>query len=268
MKSKRIKYVSLESGAFISDLVFQVMTAEERGVYCTLLFYLYENDGRLPFDIESLKSLCNCTDFEKVWEFIKQKFTVKNGKISHKRVARELNKARQLSQTQSQKGVKGMKSRWSNDNTAITQQLPSNNQAITKRREANRSEDKISNNTNSNTSQFNSIVSSPRLATTLVTASASGGTPLELGVIEFYDKLTSIFTGRTVSDTTSLRNLARWVKDSIAAGRFNNQVMPRILDMAVDSKTGNSRKPIAVFFARVKKELGYTPNTYSHNSSK
>ena len=90
-----------------------------------------------------------------------------------------------------------------------------------------------------------------------MTAAACGASNLELGVIEFYDRLASIFTGRTVSDTTSLRNLARWVKDSIAAGRFNNQVIPRILDMAADSKTGNSRKPIAVFFARVKRDLGY-----------
>jgi len=257
MKRKKIKYVSLESGAFISDLIFQVMTAQERGVYCTLLFYLYENNGKLPFNIESLKSLCNCTDFEKTWEFVKQKFIVKNGKISHKRVTRELVRAKQLSQTQSQKGIKGNMKRWNKDSTAIVQPSHSDSTAITRRREAKRSEDKSSNNTNSNASRFNSIGSSPRLATTLLAAAASGGTSLELGIIEFYDRLASIFTGRTTSDTTSLRNLARWVKDNIVAGKFNNRIMPRILDMAADSKTGRSRKPIAVFFARVKRELGY-----------
>ena len=265
MKRKSIKYVSLESGAFISDLVFQVMTAEERGVYCTLLFYLYENDGRLPFDIESLKSLCNCADFEKVWEFIKQKFTVKNGKISHKRVTKELNRAKQLSQAQSQKAVKAAKARWNDDASSMQQASNKNASSIAKRREAKQSEDKLSNNTNSNTSRFNSIGSSPRLgstslttgATALQAAATSGGSSLELGVIKFYDRLASIFTGRTTSDTTSLRNLARWVKGSIAAGRFNKEIMPRILDMAADSKTGKSIKPIAVFFAQVKKDLGY-----------
>jgi uncharacterized protein YdaU (DUF1376 family) len=107
MKRKKIKYVSLESGAFLSDLVFQVMNAEERGVYCSLLFYLYENNGGLPLNIETLKHLCNCENFEKVWEFIKQKFIVKRGRIYHKRVTAELERAKQLSQAQSEKGVKG-----------------------------------------------------------------------------------------------------------------------------------------------------------------
>lgn len=107
MKRKKIKYVSLESGAFLSDLVFQVMNAQERGVYCSLLFYLYENNGGLPLNIETLKHLCNCENFEKVWEFIKQKFIVKRGRIYHKRVTAELERVRQISQVQSKKGVKG-----------------------------------------------------------------------------------------------------------------------------------------------------------------
>ncbi len=106
MKKKKIQYVSLEAGAFISDLVFQVMTAEERGVYCSLIFYLYENNGRLPFNIEVLKHLCNCRNFEKIWEFIKQKFVIKKDIITHKRVFRELDRARHPSQVRSEKTEK------------------------------------------------------------------------------------------------------------------------------------------------------------------
>ena len=73
----------------------------------------------------------------------------------------------------------------------------------------------------------------------------------------FYDKLVANFGARTPSDTTSLRNLTRWVKDKIQEGRFNREIIPRILDMAADSKTGNSIKPIAVFFANVNRELKY-----------
>jgi len=107
MKRKKIKYVSLEAGAFLSDMVFQVMNAEERGVYCSLIFYLYENNGGLPLDFETLKHLCNCENFEKVWEFIKRKFIIKRERIYHKRVTAELERARQIFQVQSQKGVKG-----------------------------------------------------------------------------------------------------------------------------------------------------------------
>lgn len=281
MKRKKIKYVSLESGAFISDLIFQVMNAAERGVYCTLLFYLYENDGRMPFDIELLKGLCNCDDFEKAWEFIKQKFTVKNGNISQKRVTAELNRAKKISQAQTEKAVKAANARWNDDATSMPQ--ASNKHATSKAKEgedksseAKQSEDKPGDNTNSSDppdnqplttddiesdneslddSHFNSLSSSPQLATTLITAAAEGATNLELDIIRFYDKLAGTFGARTPSDTTSLRNLSRWVKDKINQGRFNREIIPRILDMAAESKEGNSIKPIAVFFARVNKEL-------------
>jgi uncharacterized protein YdaU (DUF1376 family) len=259
MKRKKIQYVSLESGAFISDLIFQTMTAAERGVYCTLIFYLYENNGKMPFNAELFKSLCNCADFEKVWEFVKQKFIIKNGRIFHKRVSKELDRAKKLSQVQSEKGVKGMKSRWSNDNTAITEKLPDNNQA--KESKAKPSEDKPRENIDTKsvsaiakdllpsaqTGQRSSIASQIQCLN-----SSTRRAPVSTDIMDFHDRLANAFGGRTPGDSTALRNLVRWVQDSVAA----------------DSKNGNSRKPIAVFFAQVKKDLGYTPNTYSHNNSK
>lgn len=252
MKHKKIQYVSLEAGAFLSDLVFQVMAAEERGVYCSLIFYLYENNGALPFNTDYLNQLCNCRNFEKVWEFIKQKFKVKNGIISHKRVSRELDRARHLLQGQSEKGVKGNDVRWREHRTAIAQQSPDNRQV--KRSEvieANRSEVNGSNN-NSN-SAFQSVISSLRHGTL---------TNGELETLRFriYDILCGIFRGRTVSDSAALRNFTKWVKENIAAGKFQPEVFKTIVNMATDSKNGKSRKPIAVFFAQVKKELGYKNN--------
>ncbi|MGB8225583.1 MAG: DUF1376 domain-containing protein [Sedimentisphaerales bacterium] len=242
MKHKKIKYVSLEAGAFLSDMVFQVMNAEERGVYCSLIFYLYENNGGLPLNPEYLKHLCNCENFEKVWEFIKRKFIIKRERIYHKRVTAELEKARLFLQGQSEKGVKGMKSRWHSDNTAIT-----------KRSEPNRSEDKGSNNSNTN-SAFQSPISSIR-RDTITTA--------ELETLRFriYDILCGIFRGRTVSDSTAIRNLTKWVKENIAAGKFEPEIFKTIVNMAVESKNGKSRKPLAVFFAQVKRELGYKDET-------
>ncbi len=296
MKRKKIQYVSLESGAFISDLIFQAMTAAERGVYCTLIFYLYENSGKMPYDVELLRSLCNCQDFEKIWNFIKQKFIIKNGRIFHKRVSKELDRAKKLAQVQSEKGVKGMKSRWSKDNTAITEKLPANNQA--KESNDKRSEDKVRENIDSVSAIAKDLLPSARtgqrssiapqiqsLKSSLRSAPSEAGQQRRItaginsrpltesaseptNIVVFYDKLANTFGGRTPGDTTALRNLAHWLQDSVAAGVFTKGIYQRVLDMAADSKNGNSRKPIAVFFAQVKKDLGYAPNTYSHNGSK
>jgi uncharacterized protein YdaU (DUF1376 family) len=316
MKRKKIQYVSLESGAFISDLIFQTMTAAERGVYCTLIFYLYVNNGRLPFDIESLKHLCNCENFEKVWEFVKQKFIIKNGRIFHKRVAKELDRAKKLSQVQSERAIKAATMRWQND-------ASSNAPGIAKGSEANRSDGKGRKNIDSNpvrdristvpanhhqqqvsngtknvsaiskdllpsaqtrqqgsiASQIQSLKSSTRLAPLeagqqrrltagIDSRPLTGLVSDSTNMMDFHDKLANTFGGRTPADTTALRNLVRWVQDSVSAGVFTKDIYQRIGDMAADSKNGNSRKPIAVFFAQVKKDLGYTPNTYSRNSSK
>jgi len=245
MKRKKIQYVSLEAGAFISDMAFQVMTAQERGVYCTIIFYLYENNGRMPLDIEVLKHLCNCENFEKVWEFVKQKFVIKKDFITHKRVCRELDRARRLSQAQSEKGIKGAMRRWKPDDTGI-------GTGIAKRSEVNRSEDKVSDN-NSNTSPSSAFQS---LDTSLRSAAITAG---ELETLRFriYDILHKVFGGLTVSDRTSLRNLTGWVKENIVAGKFEPGIFKTIVNMATDSCNGKSRKPIAVFFAQVKNDLGY-----------
>ena len=257
MKQKKIQYVSLEAGAFLSDLVFAIMNAEERGVYCSLIFYLYENNGGLPLNIGYLKSLCNCENFEKVWELVKQKFVIKRGRIYHKRVTAELQRARQYSQVKSQAAVKGNEVRWKNNRTAMAEQSQRN---VTKS-EANRSEVKGSNNTSSNPirdkvsngasgSPFKSFISSIRHDTF---------TKADLETLRFriYDILGGIFKGRTISDSTSLRNLTKWAKEQIEAGKFEPEIFKRIVNMAAESQNGKSRKPIAVFFAQVKNELGY-----------
>ena len=42
-----IKYVQLAAADFLADIDFQMMTAEERGVYCSIIFYLYANGGNI-----------------------------------------------------------------------------------------------------------------------------------------------------------------------------------------------------------------------------
>ena len=107
-----VKFVQLESGAFLTDVDFIAMTAEQRGVYITLILFLNCNNGRCRFDIEVLSALCNCSDFAQVWEKIKNKFTLRNGWIRHKRVSRELKAAKNRLQTSRQKALTAAKARW------------------------------------------------------------------------------------------------------------------------------------------------------------
>ena len=78
----KIGFVQLESQAFFTDPDFITMSAAERGVYCTLLLHLYCNSGRCEFDPQALARLCNCDDFEKVWEKIAKQFQTRNGSAS------------------------------------------------------------------------------------------------------------------------------------------------------------------------------------------
>ena len=118
MASKKIKFVQLEPNAFLSDSDFQAMNAESRGVYWTLLLYLYTNNGRIKLDFALLAVLCACADFKRIWLKIKKKFLFKNGLIEHKTVNAEIKKARQYVQIQRRKGLKGANRRWHSHSTS------------------------------------------------------------------------------------------------------------------------------------------------------
>jgi uncharacterized protein YdaU (DUF1376 family) len=238
------------------------MTAEERGVYCQIIFNLYESGGYLPMDKATLAGFCNCTNFENVFEKIKHKFLIKNEKISQKRVLAELKRARQISQLQRQNGLKGMESRWGGDNKAITKLSHSNNKAITKRSEDKRSEEKKGEAhcaSPSGSSNGSSLRHASAPAAVLRQQDAGGTIPrdLTMRVINFHDDLCRIFPQRTPSDSSSIRNLANWVGGRIRLGEFQDKIIGNVLVIARDSKKGKSRKPIAVFYARLKKELNY-----------
>ena len=80
---------------------------------------------------------------------------------------------------------------------------------------------------------------------------------LTMRIVNFHDELCFIFPKRTPVDTSSIRNLTGWVADCIRLGKFQDKIIGNILAIARDSKKGKSRKPIAVFYARLKEELNY-----------
>lgn len=130
---KDIKHVQLEASAFISDVDFQLMDAEQRGVYCSIIFYLYANGGELQLDnsditllsdkTNTLAMISNCAktghDWKQVWNKIAHKFQINGNILTHKRVTQELKKAAEYRKRRSEAGKKGMKARWA-DNKDIT----------------------------------------------------------------------------------------------------------------------------------------------------
>jgi len=111
----KIKYVQLESDAFLTDVDFVQFTPAERGVYCSLILMLTSNDGKCMFEPRALSRVCNCEsveEFEKIWQRISKKFQLRNGTIRHKRVTKELKKAKHYRQLCSRAGLKGASKRW------------------------------------------------------------------------------------------------------------------------------------------------------------
>jgi uncharacterized protein YdaU (DUF1376 family) len=109
----KIKYVQLESEAFLTDLDFVAMTLEQRGAYFTLILYLYCNNGKCELDMSVMSQLCNKSTktFEKIWQKISKKFQTRNGVIKHKRVTKELKKARKFIQHQRKAGLASARKR-------------------------------------------------------------------------------------------------------------------------------------------------------------
>lgn len=114
--ARKPKYVSLEPDAFLSDEDFQIMTAEERGIYFTIILYLYRNNGRLKLEETKLRKLCNVNG-EFSFQSVLSKFQVRRGYIRHKRVSVELKRAQILID----RGVNAAKARWNKQSTSNTQ---------------------------------------------------------------------------------------------------------------------------------------------------
>ncbi len=129
-----VKYFQLEPSAFLTDIDFQMMDAECRGGYCSIILYLYCNHGSIelsdgkkvtllesPTTILAQISGCRRTgqDWDALWAKIAHKFQTDGVLLTHKRVTEEIQKVEDYRKTKSEAGKKGMASRWG-DNTPIT----------------------------------------------------------------------------------------------------------------------------------------------------
>jgi len=277
----KIKFVQLESQAFLTDLDFVGFSAAERGVYCTLILQLYCSGGKCEFDPKALARLCNCENFEQIWERIAKKFQTRNGVIKHKRVTKELRRAKKFVQGQRKSGLRGAQKRWARYGDPNGDPM-----AKETKRNVIEKESKALTNTSSSAlalSSSNSARPVVGLTKGKRPAPATGGEGVEsigpimqrLGVtagasretsepisgsaasqaLHFNQALVQIIRPRSRSDRTCFRNVTNWLTRGCAEGRFTQEIFARVLDLAEEAKTG--RKPAAVFMALLKKELGY-----------
>ncbi len=227
----KIKYVQLESEAFLTDLDYITMSHAERSAYCTLIFYLTSNNGKCEYKPSALSKLCHCEnveEFEEIWQGISKKFQTRNDVIKHKRVTKELRRAKKYRQAKSRAGLKGAEKRWHSHSTAVTKETKGN---------VNEKEKKVNTNTYSSEQSLSSSNS--------------------LRALSFNEVLISIIKPRNQSDRTCFRNITNWLIGGCATGHFNEEILDKVLGYARKASTG--RNPAAVFKALIKKELGYRP---------
>jgi uncharacterized protein YdaU (DUF1376 family) len=232
----KIKYVQLESDAFLTDIDFVQFTPAERGVYCSLILYLTSNDGKCTFEPEALSRICNCDSvdgFEKIWQRVSKKFRHSKGFIRHKRVSKELSRAKKLLQAKRRGGLSSARKR--QHSTSIADST-----ADAKERKRN---EKLSKDiTNTNSADY-SAISSDSLRNS------------QSNALRFIEALSKVIPPRSRSDRTCVRNVAEWLVTGCAGGRFNSEIFQRVLDYAKQSRQGDN--PAAVFMATIRDELGY-----------
>jgi uncharacterized protein YdaU (DUF1376 family) len=129
-----IKYVQLEPAAFLTDIDFQMMDAEQRGVYCSIIFYLYCNGGKIELDgntpitlLENkthiLAVIAGCLkigpEWDGIWAKIGHKFQITGNILTHKRVTEELKRVENFKKTKQDAGRISAQKRWGS-NTPIT----------------------------------------------------------------------------------------------------------------------------------------------------
>ncbi len=219
----KIKYIQLESDAFLTDIDFVQFTPAEKGVYCSLILFLTSNDGKCTFEMPALSRICNCDgveEFEKIWQRISKKFQLRNGTIRHKRVTRELCRAKKLLQAKRRGGLSTAKKR--QHSTSIANST------------ANAEETK---------GNVNVKVSKDLTNTNTADLSASSSDSLrseQLKALHFNDALSRIIPPASRSDRTCFRNVTNWLVEGCASGRFNAEIFERVLDYAKQARQEKS----------------------------
>lgn len=99
---------------WVSDFVGDTLDldAKEIGAYMLLLMTMWGRDGYLPNDSKKLQRVARCgRDWPRVWASIEHFFTVENGKVTQKRLLKELQKVASKREVNAQNGARGGRSK-------------------------------------------------------------------------------------------------------------------------------------------------------------
>lgn len=232
-----LKYVQFEPGAFLSDIDFQTMTTRQRGVYISIILYLYTNGGNLPANNESLCKLCNSKpeNFEEDWKAIKHKFKLAKERVTHKRVAYEIKKASKYFTDKRLAGKKGGLAKASNATSSAKAEL------LAKGSKAKQSK--------ANPKQSKDV----ELSCQQQEEKSSDSLVLGLRITELVEESFKPFNAREQSTFTNITNhLARY-----AAGKSPMAFMAKLKEWVKKSKMPTVKIPKAMFVEIVKKETGF-----------
>lgn len=225
IKVKDVKHIDFDFNEYVTEFADHPdWSTQDFGALFRIDLQLYREGGKIKDDPARLARLCRLSDkkFAKTWRRIKSKYHKSGGFLFRKRIRLELQKARRRMQLAHNKGVMGAEARYSKHSTGI----------------ANENETKP--NTNKN------LISSSNSKKPARSPSIS---------LRFYEALSVIIKPRNQSDRTAFRNLGNWIEQNILTNQFTEEIYKVILDFAIESKKG--RKPAAMFFATLQREIGY-----------
>jgi hypothetical protein len=269
-----LQYVQFKPGAYLFDTDFHMMTAEERGVYWSLIIYLYVNGGTLDLAEQESGSLItpngrqvavlsNCfktgTEWEQIWNTVRKKFKIKKGILTHTQVTKDLRKAAKYRRDKSLAGKKGMESRYGTVRGGDT----------TNKSKAKQSKDKVSkdNNTNPIPNEGDNNIqpnTNPKDARLDLDKSPQQVLDLDLQIAEgkkvFIQEATEALKPRG-KELITLANITRHLVLACQTRRLAASIFQDAAGWArecAEAKAeGRIRNAKAVFVAKVKEETGF-----------
>lgn len=223
---KDVKWVKFAFDDYVTEFADHPdWSAKDFGALFRIDLQCYRSGGKISNDPAFLARLCRLSpkEFERVWSKIGKKYHSSVTNLYRKRVRDELHIARALLQTAYLKGLKGSEARYLKSSSAIAIRNETNSKRIDK-------------------GTSNSKDPSPLLVT---------------DSLRFNTALSAIIKPMCQGDRTSYHNLGLWIERKIVAGKFTKEIFREVLDYAAQSLGG--KKPIAVFYKTLYREIGYRP---------
>lgn len=193
---------------FVGDYLKKttMLSCEENGAYCLLLFSLWQNEGFLPNDMKKLSRVCKLTQdrFTEIWVELKGFFTIHDGFISNDRLCEEIEKAVKRRESSARNGKNGGRPR---------NEKPSDNPEITQPVIETKPNDNLDHNLDESSSPSPSPSPLKSYSVNPVDAKASRGTPQKFTVDETIAKVRLHALGKYTEDFTNIF-IDYWFSDS------------------------------------------------------